>query len=187
MLSETGHPSRPALFAGRMLPALVCSALALTGCATTVNVQAYPGARRPAQEVAKVRALESQILSVDGAPTAAQCGGRLMNDCYVLFLPGSHSMSVQPMSLNGGSGPGYIAPTVATPGMYMSSSAYYLPVGTPVMVRYAVEGGHSYSLITDKTCVANPADTPPEARSKPEDKGLCLIDITTGQVVHSQD
>jgi hypothetical protein len=71
--------------------------------------------------------------------------------------------------------------------MYMSSSAYYLPFGTPVMVRYAVEGGHSYSLITDKTCVANPADTPPEARSKPQDKGLCLIDTTTGQVVHSQD
>lgn len=183
MLSEIGQP---APFTGRVLPALLCSAFALTGCATTLDVQAYPGAKRPAQEVAKVRALESQILSVDGAPTQAQCGGRLMNDCYVVFLPGSHSMSVQPMSLNGGSGPGYIAPTVATPGMYMSSSAYYLPVGTPVTVRYAVEAGHNYSLITDQTCVANPADTPPEARSRPTDRGLCLIDDATGQVVHSQ-
>lgn len=186
MQPETDPPNQTTLLPAPISLALLCSALILSGCATTLNVQAYTGARRPAKAVAKLRAVESQILSVDGAPMQAQCGGRLMNDCYVSLLPGSHSMSVQPMSFNGTSGPGYIAPTAATPGMYVSSSAYYLPAGSPVAVRYAVEAGHSYSLITDKNCVANPADTPPEARSKPADKGLCLVDVTTGQVVHSQ-
>jgi hypothetical protein len=183
-LSETDYPNQ--LLHVRASLALLCAAFMLAGCATTLNVQAYTGASRPAKEVARMRALESQILAVDGAAMQGQCGGRLMNDCYISLLPGPHSMSVQPMSLNGGSGPGYIAPTAATPGMYVSDSAYYLPVGSPVAVRYAVEAGHSYSLITDKNCVANPVDTPPEARSKPTDKGLCLIDLTTGAVVHSQ-
>lgn len=186
MLPETDHPSQPVLLPVRASLALLCSAFILSGCATTTNVQAYTGAGRPANEVARLRALESQILAVDGASMQGQCGGRLMNDCYISLLPGPHSMSVQPMSLNGVSGPGYIAPTAATPGMYVSDSAYYLPVGSPVTVRYTVEAGHSYSLITDNTCVANPPATPPEARSKPTDKGLCLVDVTTGQVVHSQ-
>lgn len=186
MLPETDHPNRLVLLLIRASLALLCSAFMLTGCAMTQNVQAYTGASRPAKDVASVRALESQILAVDGAAMQGQCGGRLMNDCYISLLPGSHSMSVQPMSLNGESGPGYIAPTSATPGMYVSDSAYYSPVGGPVAVRYTVEAGHSYSLITDRECVANPAATPPESRSKPMDKGLCLIDVTTGQVVHSQ-
>lgn len=186
MLPETDHPSQPVLLPVRTSLALLCSAFILSGCATTLHVQAYAGASRPANEVASLRALESQILLVDGAAMQEQCGGRLMSDCYISLLPGLHSMSVQPMSLNGVSGPGYIAPTAATPGMYVSDSAYYLPVGRPVMVRYTVEAGQSYSLITDTTCVANPAATPPEARSKPTDKGLCLIDVSTGQVVHSQ-
>lgn len=186
MLPETAYRGQPVLLPLRTSLALLCGAFILSGCATTLNIQAYGGSRRPASEVAKLRALESQILSVDGAPMQAQCGGRLMNDCYVSLLPGSHSMSIQPMSLNGESGPGYIAPTAATPGMYVSDSAYYLPAGNPVTVRYAVEAGHSYSLITDKDCVENPAATPPEARSTPTDKGLCLIDVATGHVVHSQ-
>lgn len=186
VLPETDRPSQPDLLPTRPSLALLCSAIMLSGCATTLDVQAYTGASRPAKDVARLQALQSQILAVDGAPMQAQCGGRLMNDCYVLLLPGSHSMSVQPMSFNGTSGPGYIAPTAATPGMYVSSSAYYLPAGSPVTVRYAVEAGHSYSLITGRNCVENPAATPPEERSRPTDKGLCLVDVATGHVVHSQ-
>lgn len=164
--------------------ALICSALILAGCAA-MNLQAYSGARRPLGQVAKLWALEAQILSVDGVPLTEQCGGR-MKDCNILLLPGMHSMRVQPLSLKGGEGPGYIAPTAATPGMYIASSSYYLPVGDPVTVRYAVLADHKYSLITDRNCIEKPADMPPQARSKPTDKGLCLVDVTAGKVVHSQ-
>jgi hypothetical protein len=184
MLPVPDHPCQPVPLPVRTSLALLCSAFVLTGCATTI--QTYSGAGRPAKEVAQLQALQAQILSVDGAAIKEQCGGRLMDHCYISLLPGSHSISVQPMSLNGVSGPGNIAPTAATPGMYVSSSAYYLPVGSPVTVRYAVEAGHNYSLLTTDTCLENPADTPPEDRSKPTDKGLCLVDVTTGQPVHSQ-
>lgn len=185
MVPETDRPSRSLLCAVRASAASTCCAFVVSGCAA-LNVQAYSGATRPADQVAKLRALEAQILTVDDTSIKEQCGGRLMKDCYVFLLPGPHSMRVQPMSLNGGGGPGYIAPTAATSGMYAASSAYYLPVGDPVTVKYVVLAGHDYSLMTNRNCVAHPATTPHDEWSRSTDKGLCLVDMPTGEVIHAE-
>src|SRR6185437_10380385 len=85
-LSETDYPNQ--LLHVRASLALLCAAFMLAGCATTLNVQAYTGARRPAKEVARLRALESEIPAVDGAARQSLRGGRLISGRYLALLPG---------------------------------------------------------------------------------------------------
>ena len=94
---------------------LTCSAFALNGCAA-LNVQTYSGARLPLDDVAKVRPLSVQTLSVDAIPMKEQCGGRLMKDCNVLLLPGSRFMRIQLMSLDGSGGAATYLQTSPRPG-----------------------------------------------------------------------
>jgi hypothetical protein len=151
---------------------LAISALALGGCAALdLNVQAYSGAEQPISHVAEVRPLSAQILSVDGAPLKGQCGGRVLRKCNVFLLPGLHSMRVQAMAAYGGGGPDYIAPTVATPGMYLTSSSGYAPVGHPVTVKWVFAAGHDYTLLPCGNCVSS---------------GIGLFDNTTKQGVTAQ-
>lgn len=185
MPPKANRPSPSPLVAVRTSVVLVCSALTLAAC-TSLDVQAYPGAERPESQVAKLQPLSARILSIDGAAVEKQCGGRVAKNCNVVVLPGLHSMQVQPMSATGGEGPTYIAPTVATPGMFLQSSAGYVPVGHPVTVKYVFMAGHDYTLFPFGTCVPNPAATSPQERAASEHKGVCLMDNTTKQGVPAQ-
>src|SRR5258708_3678023 len=126
---------------------LVCG---LSGCDTlrTTDAQAYSGARLPANQVAVLHPLISQILLVDDATMDEKCGaGR---SCNVSLLPGTHTVQVQPMSLTGGGSPGYVGATSATPAMTISSSFHYFKIGDPMTIRYPFSAGHEYQLLPDK-------------------------------------
>ena len=154
MLTETIRIARliPSVLGAAVV--LTTGTLTLSGCAALeLNVQAYSGARQPADNVAEVRPLSAQVLAIDGAPVKGHCGGRVLRPCNIFLLPGSHSLRVQPMAAYGGGGPGYIAPTVATPGMYLTSSSGYAPVGRPATATWAFVGGHDYTLLPCGQCV----------------------------------
>lgn len=171
MLPKAKRANRSLLFV-RTLILLSCSALAITGCAALdLNVQAYSGAKQPIGHVAEVRPLSAQILAVDGAPLKGKCGGRVLRKCNVFLLPGLHSMRVQSMTSFGGGGPDYIAPTVATPGMYLTSSSGYAPVGPPVTVKWLFAAGHNYTLLPCGNCVPS---------------GVGLFDNTTNKGILAQ-
>lgn len=177
MLSRTKRVNRSPLFAPTLM-LLTCSALALSGCAALdLNVQAYPGARQPIGQVAKLRPLSVQILSVDGVPIKGKCGGQALRHCYVFLLPGSHSLRIQPMAAYGGGGPEYIAPTVATPGMYLTSSSGYTPVGDSVTVDWTFVADHSYTVIPSASCVRDPATK----SAKIVQIGVCFVDDATSK------
>lgn len=176
---------RSRLFAARSLLVLGCGTAMLGGCAA-INIQTYSGAKQPTNQVARLRPLSAQILSVDGAPVKEQCGGRLMRKCYVFFLPGLHSVKIQPISLEGGGGLGYIPPTVATPGMFITDPYYYQNVGSPIKVKYMFLAGHDYSFLSAGICLIRPATANRPAIREPARAGRCLHDQTTGLEIHAE-